>query len=174
MVRKAVFSFPAGSAGGPDGLRPQHLKDILGSCRDDLESDFLSSLSNFIGLVVGGEVPQAVRAFFFGASLIGLPKEDGGVRPIAIGCTLRRLAAKCVATTIKEEMGSLLRPTQLGYGTRRGAEAAVHAARICLSNLDVGQVMLKLDYSNAFNTVFPLKIRPPKVSTPVVEVSKCL
>ena len=153
MVRKAVFSFPAGSAGGPDGLRPQHLKDILGSCRDDLESDFLSSLSNFIGLVVGGEVPQAVRAFFFGASLIGLPKEDGGVRPIAIGCTLRRLAAKCVATTIKEEMGSLLCPIQLGYGTRRRAEAAVHAARICLSNLDVGQVMLKLDYSNAFNTI---------------------
>ena len=50
-------------------------------------------------------------------------------------------------------MGSLLRPTQLGYGTRHGAEAAVHAARICLSYLDEGQVMVKLDYSNAFNTI---------------------
>ena len=70
MVRKAVFSFPAGSAGGPDGLRPQHLKDILGSCRDDLELDFLSSLSNFIGLVVGGEVPYAVGAFFLGPHLL--------------------------------------------------------------------------------------------------------
>jgi len=26
-VRRAVFSFPAGSSGGPDGMRPQHLKD---------------------------------------------------------------------------------------------------------------------------------------------------
>ena len=67
------------------GLRPQHLKDILGSCRDDLESYFLSSPSScWLNLL-------------FGASLIGLPKEDEGVTPIAIGCTLRHFAAKCVA-----------------------------------------------------------------------------
>ena len=29
-VRSAIFKFPCGSAGGPDGLRPQHLKDLLG------------------------------------------------------------------------------------------------------------------------------------------------
>jgi len=28
-VRSAVLSFPAGSAGGPDGLRPQHIRDML-------------------------------------------------------------------------------------------------------------------------------------------------
>jgi len=28
-VRRAVLSFPAGSAGGPDGLRPQHIRDML-------------------------------------------------------------------------------------------------------------------------------------------------
>jgi len=28
-VRSAVLSFPAGSSGGPDGIRPQHLKDLL-------------------------------------------------------------------------------------------------------------------------------------------------
>ena len=28
-VRSAIQSFAAGSAGGPDGLRPQHLKDYL-------------------------------------------------------------------------------------------------------------------------------------------------
>ena len=30
-VRKAAMSFPAGSSGGPDGFRPQHLKDLLSS-----------------------------------------------------------------------------------------------------------------------------------------------
>ena len=34
-----------------------------------------------------------VRPFFFGASVIALNKKDGGVRPIAVGCTLRRLVA---------------------------------------------------------------------------------
>ena len=29
QVRLAVLSFPAGSAGGPDGLRPQHTRDLL-------------------------------------------------------------------------------------------------------------------------------------------------
>ena len=32
-VRKAILLFPAGSAGGPDGRRPQHLKEFL-LCRE--------------------------------------------------------------------------------------------------------------------------------------------
>jgi len=32
-VRRAVQSFPAASSGGPDGMRPQHLKD-LAFCRE--------------------------------------------------------------------------------------------------------------------------------------------
>ena len=28
-VRKAVLSFPAGSVGGPDGLRSQHLREMV-------------------------------------------------------------------------------------------------------------------------------------------------
>ena len=28
-VRSAIQSFPNGSAGGPDSLRPQHIKDLL-------------------------------------------------------------------------------------------------------------------------------------------------
>lgn len=30
QVRDAIFSFPAASAGGIDGLRPRHLKDMMG------------------------------------------------------------------------------------------------------------------------------------------------
>lgn len=29
IVRKAIFTFPSGSAAGPDGLCPQHLKDLI-------------------------------------------------------------------------------------------------------------------------------------------------
>ena len=32
-VRRAILSFPAGSAGVPDDLRPQHIRDML-MCRD--------------------------------------------------------------------------------------------------------------------------------------------
>ena len=48
-------------------------------------------------------------------------------------------------------MGGLLAPLQLGYGSPLGCEAAVHAARLYLSNSPADHVMLKLDFSNAFN-----------------------
>ena len=68
--------------------------------------------------------------FFFGASLTALNKRDGGIRPIAVGCTLRRLVAKMASMSVKDCIGSILAPLQLGYGTPFGAEAAVHSARL--------------------------------------------
>ena len=50
-------------------------------------------------------------------------------------------------------MGSLLFPLQVGYGTRMGAEGAVHAARTYLTQLHPGNLMLKLDFQNAFNSI---------------------
>jgi len=41
-VRKAILSFPSGSAGGPDGLRPQHIRDML-LCQES-GADFLGTL----------------------------------------------------------------------------------------------------------------------------------
>ena len=52
-----------------------------------------------------------------------------------------------------EAMGELLAPRQLGYGTKLGCEAAVHATRLYLSNLQPGQAILKLDFQNAFNCI---------------------
>ena len=54
---------------------------------------------------------------------------------------------------ISEAMGALLAPRLLGYGTSQGAEAAVHAARLYLNNLQPCQVILKLDFRNAFNSI---------------------
>ena len=98
-------------------------------------------------------VPRTVCPYFFGASLVALEKKDGGVRPIAVGCTLRRLAAKTSSNHIMNAMGALLAPRQLGYGTPHGAEAVVHAARLYLDNLQPNEVILKLDFKNAFNTI---------------------
>ncbi len=92
----------------------------------------------------------------FGASLIALNKKAGGIRPIAIGCTLRRLAAKLACSSVIEELGPLLRPKQMGFGTQCGTEAIVHSVRQFMS-ADKG-VLLKLDYANAFNSVFRSRI----------------
>ena len=49
-------------------------------------------------------------------------------------------------------MAALLAPRQLGYGVKGGAEAAVHAARLYLKELQ-HQCVIKLDFRNAFNTL---------------------
>ena len=112
----------------------------------------LQSLTSFINFILLGEVTHLVCHFFFGAILITLNK-DGVVRPIAVGCTLQRLAANCAGDHVMKSTGTLLEPHQLGYGFPLGAEAAVHAARIFLHNLQQGQLSMKLDFRFAFNSL---------------------
>lgn len=120
---------------------------------EDDHSPLLQSLASFSTLVLEGRVPLAIRPFFFGASLVALEKKSGGVRPIAVGCTLRRLVAKIACQMVVEDMADLLSPRQLGYGVRNGAEAAVHATRLFLQDLEEEEAILKLDFSNAFNSI---------------------
>ncbi len=113
----------------------------------------LRALTAFTNLVLTAAIPEQIRQVFFGASLTALTKKDGGICPIAVGCTLRRVVAKMASRSVMQRMGSLLAPLQLGYGTPLGVEVAAHSARLYLSNLPSDQVLLKLDFKNAFNSV---------------------
>ena len=117
---RSIVSFPNGSAGGPDGLRPQHLKSLISTSAGAGGPVLLRALTDLVNIIVKGDTPSSISPFFFGASLIALEKKGGGVRPIAIGCSLRRLAAKAIGSQLKSRMGDLLAPHQLGYGTPRG------------------------------------------------------
>jgi hypothetical protein len=152
MIGRTILSFPPGSAGGPDGLRPQHLKDLINTSSSSVSS-FLASLSAFVSLVLKGETPAEIRPLFFGARLTAINKKGGGIRPIAVGCTLRRLVAKIASSLVLSDLSSLLASRQLGYGVKGGAESAVHAARWYLQNLRPGHGVLKLDFRNAFNSI---------------------
>jgi hypothetical protein len=150
-VARAIQSFPNGSAGGPDGLRPQHLKDLIGAAAGNGGRDLLRALTAFVNFILQGHTPLSIRPSFFGTKLIALQKKEGGIRPIAVGLTLRRLVAKCASFHVRQFIGDKLAPLQLGFGTPLGCEAAVHAARIYLANCPTDHLLLKLDFSNAFN-----------------------
>ncbi|NJL55677.1 hypothetical protein HC928_11090 [bacterium] len=150
-VRQAAMSFPAGSSGGPDGLRPQHLKDMLPN--DNVDIGFLSALTGFVNTVLTGLCPPSIAPYFFGGRLIALKKKSGGIRPISIGNTLRRLVSKCASAFGISQLGEYFLPHQLGVGTPGGCEAAVHSARRYLSSMPDGHAFVKLDFSNAFNNI---------------------
>ena len=47
-----------------------------------------------------------------------------------------------------------IQPNQLGVGTPKGAESAIHALRAYLENpISQGKVVLKIDFKNAFNCI---------------------
>ena len=150
-VKTAIFSFPAGSSGGLDGLRPQHLKDMINCPAGGPE--LLSMLTQFVNLLLAGRCHPEVLPVFFGGRLIALNKKSGGIRPIAVGNTLRRLAAKCASVYALDQVATMLSPRQLGVGVAGGCEAAVHAVRRFVSGMQKGDVVVKLDFSNAFNSI---------------------
>jgi len=50
-------------------------------------------------------------------------------------------------------MASLLAPRQLGFGISDIIEAAVHATRRYVEHMKPGHVLVKVDFTNAFNTI---------------------
>ena len=78
---------------------------------DDSSCQFLlPTLASFVQLVLEGRTTLSIRPFFFGTNLTALHKKDGGIFPITLSCTLRRLVAKIATGKVKEELTSLLAP----------------------------------------------------------------
>ena len=156
QVQNAIQSFPGGSAGGCDLLLPQHLKDMINRKSGEQGVNLLRAVTRLCNKTLKGDIPEHIRPYWFGASLIAFSKPDGGIRPIAIGNTLRRLTAKAAAYVVKGDSLSILFPHQLGVSVPGGAEAIVHAARsFCSSKRDSeeAELFLKIDFENAFNSI---------------------
>jgi len=115
--------------------------------------EFLSSLTAFTNLILAGGCPADISPIFFGGRLLALSKKSGGVRPIAIGFTLRRLASKCANSVGSVQLRGYFCPRQQGVGIPGGCEAAVYSARRFLEALPADNVVVKMDFSNTFNSL---------------------
>jgi len=109
-VAKAIRSFPPGSAGGLDALRPQILKDLTAPSVGAAADELLEALTSFVSLVIEGKVPTSFCPIFYGASLTALRKKCGGIRPVAVGNTWRRLAAKIVCARVTPSLSGRFSP----------------------------------------------------------------
>ena len=140
QVRKALLSFPSTSGAGRSGLRPSHVRDALRPASSDL---------------LLGEVPESIRPYVCGVSIMALRKPTGSLRPIAILETIRWLTSKVAVDLITERAREIFEPLQLGVKTPNVCEAIIHVARQWFSRnrTDPDKVAVSVDVSNAFNTV---------------------
>ena len=116
----------------------------------------LGALAKLTSLWANGKLPEDHAVFLCGANLTPLRKPDGGVRPVAVGETLRRLVGKAIlATAIAKAQVGGLAPTQVGVGVSGAAEAVAMGTQAIINRLagDDDWAILKVDMSNAFNSV---------------------
>ncbi|KAJ9453302.1 Retrotransposable element SLACS 132 kDa protein [Diplonema papillatum] len=153
-VKKALRSMPRGTAAGPSGLTAQHLLDLLGPA-----CPLAEPLAAAVGCLAAGKMAESARPFWYGAKLVALEKKDGGLRPIACGEILRRLAAKVLMADkeVKKAIEkALLGATQTGVGRKAGADAMLTSMRrigALYMSEGPGKGVVKLDLKNAFNLV---------------------
>ena len=145
-IIRCLKTFPAGSAGDANGLTAQHLRDILSGASDE---KLKTALTDFINILLNGELPLPVREILFESRLIALQEKNGGIRPIAVGYTLRRLTAKRSNSYVIKRRSAELPPVQVGVEVSGGCEAAVHAIHRLVEVMPDDHMLVKLDFFNA-------------------------
>ncbi len=154
-ILKAAKRFPRGSAGGGPGMTPTHLLELLQSPEADRTGGLLEALATGLSELATGKGPEQLAPWIAGAPLTALRKDDNGVRPIAVGETIRRLISSTLLARSTTLVRELLCPLQVGVATSGGCEAVVHAVREIAHRhgSDSRLGLLQLDLRNAFNCV---------------------
>eukprot|EP00435_Cladocopium_sp_Y103_P064641 s718_g26.t1 len=76
LLTRCLRAFPAETAPGPSGLRVQHLRD---ACPAGGSEAVVAQLCAVVNLLAQGRAPDYVAPVLAGASLVALPKPNGGV-----------------------------------------------------------------------------------------------
>ena len=126
------------SAPGPSGLRADHL--LLA-----FRGGYADSLMRVLQSIMNGRAPR----WLADARLLAIPKKDGGIRPIAVGEVLRRLASAALIRGSKSQLPPLGRQFIL---RRDGCLSVVSLVRASLMG-DRSLCALTVDLRIAFNSV---------------------
>ena len=127
LVLNRIRSFPKGTSCGRDGLRAQHLMDILGGAASVIADDLLVSITGVVNLFLSGKCPSQLGEYIASAPLTPLVKPGDDIRPIAVGTVWRRLVSKVASSSVGDSMNSYLQDFQFGVGVPGGCEAVLHS-----------------------------------------------
>ena len=149
-VRKAILSFHAGTSGGPDGLRPRHLRSLVAHGSAETGSRLLSALTDLVNVMLRGVVSQFAVLILYGANEL---KKKRWWHPVN-GCwkLIKEIVSKSGLKANRPGSRRRAEPgpvggLKLGGG---GCEVAAHAARRYARDCRHRRVLLKIDMRNAF------------------------
>jgi hypothetical protein len=151
VSRRPERFYDNGSTAGPSGWTGAMIRPLLQNtaCR--------RGLALLFSLIMNGEIRDArLREMLRAARLLPIPKDaGGGVRPIAVGEVMVRIACNFGMARINTRLSSIFTDVQLGMGVPAGVEKCIITAQALLDqhHNDSSIVMISTDIRNAFNTV---------------------
>ena len=144
--------FPARSAPGPTGARPEHLQEALLAHRRHATGRLLRALAD---LARRGHLPASAHWLTQSRVVFLCKKNSTTPRPIRVGELWRRIICKRAIAEVRDKLQTILvGHRQAGVSLPGGADTLIHARRILESvgdsDEDAATIMLDLDLRNAF------------------------
>ena len=146
-VDRFIASRSTATGGGLSGWCYDDWKKYMANATDNGKAALVNVLSD----IVAGRIREADDvAMLMPLRGIAIAKPDGSPRPVGVGESLVQMAAGILAALYRDQFRILIGNAEFGVGARGGTEALAHAVR---AFAQAGMVIVKIDITNAFNTV---------------------
>jgi hypothetical protein len=171
-----LLHLPTGAAPGPylphtDFIHALIKKEQRES--SNINCRLASALNLQLRHIMNGTASPTVYSIINQSKLIGIPKDDGKVRPIAVGNMFNKWAARCYISAFSSQLDNEFHDSpQLGARVKDGISiiALMHKT---VKEAKPGWVSFNFDMSNAFNSVrrdkiFEAVIRATPAALPMI------
>jgi hypothetical protein len=129
-----------GAGSGPSALSGDHGLPLVHN------PDTLQGLACIVSRIRNGRLDNRFKPLLLSCWLVGVPKPDGGTRPIAVSESLYKMATFHVLKSVAGVIPPVL-------GTSQVAILRSETAGLLLKALSEASLMFSLDLRNAFNSV---------------------
>ena len=148
-ILRTIRRMANGASPGPSGWTADLLLPLLN------DPSSRKAICAIITDIRNGNLQGTAKQLLLASMLIGIPKPDGGTRPIAMGEVFYRIAATMAVHEVARDIGTKLSPQQLGVGVKDGPTVAALILQSLLAPHDdaITESGFALDISNAFNTI---------------------
>ena len=135
-----------GSAPGPSGWRGSVVATLLKS------KGCTEGLAFLVERLINGDLDPRLRPYFLGARLIGIPKPDSGIRPVAIGEVFYKLAAMYACSDeLKKSLSTMLSAVGQHGESPGGCEKVAVTIQALTTSSKTPMAVLSFDARNCFN-----------------------
>ena len=147
-VKRAINDFPSMSAGGQGDVAPDLWKFLVNR---DATGDLLGAISRLLHKISNGNICESLQVFLTSVRGVALEKGNGDIRPLGIGCYLRRLTGKLLNRANKEAATELFEANDQFGRSSLGCERNIADIQERLLLAEEDHVLLLVDRTNAFN-----------------------